>query len=268
MLRHAIVTAIVLGLAAAGGAQAADSHTHHLQCNYNSDYDVQIKPDGIAFTRDHGHPGDVFIHDGQLRVDGRATPVSAEDAARLREYEQHVRELLPAMALIARDGVDIGYSALTTVVATLADNGDERTRMLQELRDRHTDALQQIDGSLGHGFWKAGDDGEAFGDNMQRTVADLVGNVTRDVVRDALSGDPNKLAALQARTDALDATIDKAVDAPANKLAQRAEALCPQFGELERLQQQFQFRLSDGGRLQLLTTDMDGSNKASQYAER
>jgi Protein of unknown function (DUF2884) len=268
MHRHVIVSMLVLGLATAGGVRASDSHTHHLQCSYNSDYDVQIKPDGITFTREHGRPGDVFMHDGQLRVDGQTVAVSAEDAARLREYEHQVRELVPAMADIARDGVDIGYSALTTVVATLADNGDERTKMLQKLHDKHVAALQQIDGTLGHGFWRAGDDGEAFSNNLQETVADMVGSITGDVLKDALSSDPSKLAVLEARTNALDTTINKAVDEPADKLAARADALCPQFSELQQLQRQFQFRLSTGERLQLLTSDMDSANKASQYAER
>ncbi len=268
MRRHAILSVLVLGLAAAGGVQASDHHTHHLQCSVDSDYDVQVKPDGIVFTREQGHPGDVFMHDGQLRVDGQTVAVSAEDAVRLREYEHQVRVLVPAMADIARDGVDIGYSALTTVVATLADNGEERTKMLQKLHDKHVKALQQIDGSLGHGFWKAGDDGEAFGNNLQETVADMVGSITGDVLKDALSSDPSKLAALEARTSTLDTTIDKAVNEPADKLTARAEALCPQFSQLQQLQQQFQFRLSHGERLQLFSLDTDSANKASQYAER
>lgn len=268
MHRHVTGIALVAGLAVTGGAQASGAHFHHLQCSYNSDYNVQIKPDGIAFTREQGHPYDVFMHDGQLRVDGRDVSVSHEDAARLRQYEHRVRDLLPAMADIARDGVDLGYSAMTTVVATLAADGDERTRIMQKLHDRHDEALQQIDGTLGHGFWKAGDDGESFGANVEEAVADLVGSITRDVLKDALSNDPSKLAALEARTSALDTTIDKAVDVPASKLEQRADALCPRLGELDQLQQQFQFRLPNGERLKLLSTDTDSDNKASQYAER
>lgn len=267
MRRHMLSFATILALAAAGGAQAMDSHAHHLSCSFTSDYDLQVEKDGIVFIRSSGHPSDVFIHDGKLRVDGENVTVSAADAARLRDYEQQVRELVPAVAAIARDGVEIGYSALTTVVATLAENGDERTRLLHELRDRHSEALQHIDGTLGHGAWKAGDEGDLFGDNLQKTVASLVSNVTADVVKDALSGDSNRLAALQARTDALDTTLDKAVEQPAEELGQRAEALCPHFSELQRLQQQFQFRLSNGERLQLISPDMDRSDKAS-YAQR
>lgn len=268
MHRRAMLSVLVMGLATVSGVQAADIHSHHIQCSYDSDYDVQVKAEGIAFIRESGHPDHVFMHDGQLRVDGQTVPVSPEDAALLRKYEHQVRELVPAMADIARDGVNIGYAAMTTVVATLADSGDERTRILQKLHDRHIEALQQIDGTLGHGFWKSGDDGEAFGINLQETVADLVGSITRDVLKDALSNDPSKLAALEARTNALDTTINKAVDAPADKLAERANALCPQLGELDQLQRQFQFRLPNGERLQLLSSDKDSVDKASQYAEK
>jgi hypothetical protein len=267
MHRHLLPLVTTLALAAVGSAQAMDSHAHRLSCSYSSDYDVQVQANGIVFTRSNGHPGDVFMHDGKLRMDGHEVQLSDADAARLREYEQEVRDLLPAIAGIARDGVDIGYSALTTVVATLSERGDERTHLLRELRDRHNDAVRHIDGTLGQGTWKAGDEGDFFGHDLQKTVADMVSNVTSDVVKDALSGDSSRLASLQARTDALDTAIDKAVNSPAEKLGQRAEALCPHFSHLQQLQQQFQFRLPGGERLQLIESNMDRSDKAS-YAQR
>ncbi|GLQ92673.1 DUF2884 family protein [Dyella acidisoli] len=268
MRRHMLSFATMLAFAAAGGVHATGSHSHHLSCSFNSDYDVQVEASGIAFTRSSGTPSKIFMHEGVLQVDGRNVSVSAADAARLRDYEEQVRELVPAVTAIARDGVEIGYSALTTMVATLSENGDERTRLLGELREQHNEAMQHIEGTLAHGIWKAGDADDLFDHHLQKTVADLVSNVTADVVKDALSGDSTRLAALQARTDALDATLDKAVNAPADKLGQRAEALCPHFSQLEQLQQQFQFRLPNGERLQLISQDMDRSDKASQYAQR
>ncbi|MBE1159253.1 DUF2884 family protein [Dyella acidiphila] len=268
MRRHIISLALLLGLAAAGSAQAADSHSHHLQCSYNSDYDVQVQPNGVAFTRSSGHPGSIFMHDGQLRIDGSQVAISADDAVRLRAYEQQVRELVPEMAAIARAGVDIGYTALTTVVATLADNDDRRSDMLQSLHDRRAEAMHQVDITLGNGLWAAGSDSDLFASNLGKTIESLVGNLAGEAVSDALSGDSNRLAALQARTNALDTTMEKAVDEPAEKLGQRADALCPRLSALDHLQQQFRFRLADGGRLQLLSIDMDGNNKARQYAQR
>ncbi|WP_233840928.1 DUF2884 family protein [Dyella sp. 2HG41-7] len=269
MRRYLLSSLPLLALAFAGGAQASGFHAHHdLECPYSTDYDVQVKPSGIAFTRHDGDPGDVFMHDGALRVDGHDVSVSHADAVRLRDYEQQVRDLVPAVAAIARDGVDIGYAALTTVVATLSEDADERTRLMQELRDRHADARQHIDDTLGRGTWQSGDGAEFFDHNLQHTVADMVGTVTGDVVKDALSGDPHRLAALQARTDSLDTTLDKAINEPADKLSQRAQALCPQLGQLQQLEQQFQFRLANGERLQLISIDKERTDKASQYAKR
>jgi hypothetical protein len=267
MRRYVMPCIGMLSLLAAGGAFAATGNGHHLQCNYHSDYDVQVQPAGIVFTRSEGHPARIFMHGGQLRIDDSDVAISADDAVRLRAYEQQVRELVPAIAAIVRDGVDIGYAALSTVVATLSDNGDERQRMLASLHDRRDEAMHGIDSTLGQGMWSDNDD-ELFDRDLEKVVDDLVGGLAGSAVSDALSGDPNRVAALEARAKALDATLDKAVQEPAEKLGERAEALCPRFSALDQLQQQFRFRLSGGGRLQLLSLDMDSSYKASQYAQR
>lgn len=269
MHRHAVAVSLVLilGFAATCGVQAADTHSN-FECAYNTQYDVQIKPDGIAFTRDRGTPSDVFMHDGYLRVDGRDVSVSRADAVRLRDYEQHVRELVPAIAGIARDGVNIGYSALSTVSATFAENSDERMRYQQQLHDKEVVALQLIENGLDKGIWKVDDDDRAFGADMQQTVGDMTADVMRHVVADALSGNAGRMAALQARTSSLENSLQKALAEPAKQLAQRAREVCPRLTDLDRLQQQFQFRLANGEQLQLLTSDMDSLDKARQYAQR
>jgi cysteinyl-tRNA synthetase len=266
MRRYAVLFAMVLGVAVAC-AHAADTHAN-FECSYNTQYDVQIQPDGIAFTRDHGTPSDVFMHNGQLRVDGQNVSVSSADAARLRDYEQQVRELVPTIAAIARDGVNIGYSALSTVVATFAENSDERLRYQQQLHDKQVAALQLIETGLDKGNWKVDDDDRAFGADMQQTVADMTGDVVRNVVADALSGDSSRMATLQARTSSLQNSLQKALTEPAKQLALRAQEVCPRLTNLDHLQQQFQFRLANGERLQLLSSDTDSLDKARQYAHR
>jgi hypothetical protein len=264
---HAVLFATVLGLAATCGARAADTHAS-FDCTYNTQYDVQIKSDGILFTRDRGTPEDVFMHNGQLRMDGRELTLSSADAVRVREYERQVRELVPTIAAIARDGVNIGYSALSTVVATFAENGDERQRYQQALHEKEVAALQRIDNGLDKGVWTSDDDGRAFGDDMQQTVADMTADVMRNVVADALSGDSSRMAGLQARTSSLENSLQKALAEPAQQLAQRAQEVCPRLSDLDHLQQQFQFRLAGGERLQLLSSDTDSLDKARQYAQR
>lgn len=264
-----LITAIALaaGLTLGLPAHAVGMHLHDQKCSFGTDYDVRVQPDGIAFERDDGTPGNVFMHDGALRVDGRNLAVSPGDAARLREYEGQVRRLLPEVAAIAREGVDIGFDALTTVVATFADEPAERSRLTEELNAQHRQALASVDNGLGRGIWRK----HGVEDLMQHQVGDavstLVGTVTAKAVKAALSGDQSQVAALEARADSLDKAIDREVDARADKLGARADALCPQLTRLDQLQQQFEFRLKDGSRLALVDRqahdDPQDDNEAS-----
>ena len=103
-------------LALCGAAKAHDIQIHDGQCGYSTDFDVHITQDGINFWRDTGRPGKVVMHDGHLSVDGRDVVVSTDDAARLRDYETQVRSLLPEVAEIAREGVNIGFAAMRAVL--------------------------------------------------------------------------------------------------------------------------------------------------------
>lgn len=255
--------ALALGLCFGLSAQAHGIHIHHDSCGFSTDYDVRVNPDGIAFDRDDGKPASVFMHDGALRVDGRAVAVNQADAERLRAYEAQVRALLPEVAGIAREGVDIGFDAVSTVIATFAQSDTDRHRLVAKLNRQHQQALQQIDHGLGAGVWRQHDLDQLFEKGIGDTVSELVGTVTATAVKAALSGDESQVKALEARADGLDRAIDRQVDARADKLEARAEALCPQLTALDSLQQQFEFRLDGGSRLQLMERNDGSADPAS-----
>lgn len=253
--------ALAAGMALGGAAQAHDIHINDDHCGYSTDYDVRVMADGIDFQNVSGRPERVFMHNGQLRVDGHDVVVSADDATRLRAYETQVRALLPEVAGIAREGVNIGFAAMRTVLLTFAENNDERQDMVGRLDQNHRLALARIDDGLGKGVWKQHGMDDVIEGSIQSSVSDLVGKVTGAAVKAALSGDQGKVAALEARANSLDATIDKEVNARADQLDQRAAALCPRLTSLDQLQRQMQFRLQDGSRLTLLTYNNRNNKK-------
>jgi hypothetical protein len=253
--------ALAAGLALGGAAHAHDLEVHDGHCGYSTAYDVQVMPGGIGFYRNDGKPADVFMHDGHLRVDGRDVALSSEDAARLRDYEQQVRLLLPEVADVAREGVNIGFAAMRTVLMTFAENDDERHRMVGRLDENHRLALARVDDGLGKGVWKSDDMEEVVEKSVENSVSDLVSKVAGEAVSAALSGDQSKVAALQARAESLDKSIDREVNKRADELDKHADALCPKLSSLDALQHQFQFRLQDGSRLQLLAYDKKEHNK-------
>jgi len=259
------MTIMALALAGAmalgGAAEAREGHARNGSCGYSTDYDVHVQQDGIDFRRDAGKPSDVFIHDGHLRVDGSEVAVSANDATRLRAYESQVRSALPEVTAIAREGVNIGYAAMRTVLMTFARNDSERQDLVARLDGNHRDALKRIDDNLGKGMWRQHDVEDLFESNIGPAVSELAGKIAGEAVTAALSGDQSKVAALEARASSLDKSIDREVNSRADQLDKQADALCLRFGALDQLQQQFQFRLQDGSRLQLLKRDNKDNKK-------
>lgn len=257
---------LAIALTSGASLQAHGLHVDDHQCGFSTDYDVKVDDSGIAFTRDDGKPGKVFMHDGQLRVDGHNLAVGQADAERLRDYESTVRAVLPEVAGIVREGVDIGFSAMTTVATTFAQGDDEREHLLARLNRDHKTALKRIDAGLGRGEWTRNSIDDALQDSLEGAISELVSTVTAGAVKAALSGDDAQIAALEARADSLDKTIDREVDARADKLDARARALCPRFATLQRLQRSFQFRLADGSPLRLVEHDAGHDDRKGRDA--
>lgn len=261
MRMKAGVLVLAMGLGFGLQAHAMDIHVSGDSCGYRTDYDVHVTDAGIAFDRDSGTPQHVFMHAGQIRVDGKSLDISGDDAERLRQYETQVRALLPEVASIAREGLDIGFGAIATVTATFAEDPADRKHMLDKINTKRAAAMREIDQGIASGIWKQEALERTVEEGVGTAVSELVGTVTAGAVSAALSGDQTKVAALEARANSLDATLNKEVNARADKLGHRADALCPRMQALDDLQKRFSFRLSDGSPLKLVSPDPDHHGK-------
>jgi hypothetical protein len=262
-MRHPIIagtTAMAL-LAIAFASEAKDFRFSTDTCkqDYSTPYDVDMTDSGLSFHRTDGVPARIFLHDGSLRVDGKDVTVSRTDADALRRYEDGVRRLMPQIASIAREGVEIGFSAMTSVTLTFAD-GDQRARMLEKLKGKQAQALREIDEGIGSGHWSANRMTETVAGSVSDSVGELVGSATSAAVTAALSGDSAKIAALQERAESLDKTMDREMDKRSKGLEARANAICPQLNDLADLQRGWHVRLADGKPLELMTIKPKGSD--------
>ncbi|KAF1008222.1 MAG: hypothetical protein GAK28_01201 [Luteibacter sp.] len=263
-MRHPFIAAALvvalaatpLALPAKGFSFSTDSCKH----DYSTPYDVDVTQAGLSFHRTDGTPSRVFLHDGALQVDGRAVAVSTTDADALRRYEAGVRRLMPLVASVARDAIEVGYSAMTTVTMTFAEP-DQRSRMLEKIRRKQAEALRSVDEGVGAGHWSSDRMIETAAGSVSDSVGELVGSVTSSAVTAALSGDTAKVAALQARATSLSKALDTEMDKRSKALDQRANAICPQVNELSDIQQGWHIRLPDGSPLQLMTIKPKNSDK-------
>ncbi len=275
-MRHAIIAAALaaaLALApAAGGARGLNVSTDACKYDYGTPYDVDVASSGLTFHRTDGTPGRIVVHDGSLEVDGRAVAVSAADAEALRRYESGVRQLMPEVAAVAREGIQLGFSAMTTVTMTFAE-ADRREELLARIRRKQADASREIDQGVGAGHWSSVRMTELTAGSVADSVGELVGSVTSNAVTAALSGDTAKVAALQARAASLDKALDSEMDKRSKALEARAKGICPRLDALADLQRGWGIRLADGSPLALMTVrprqesrDTSGGDGGSRVA--
>jgi Protein of unknown function (DUF2884). len=266
-MRHLFATAgLAVALAAGTGSAAATNFnfsTDTCKHDYSTPYDVDVTAAGLSFHRTDGTPARVFVHDGTLKVDGRDIAVSANDAQALRRYEEGVRKLMPEVADISRRGVALGFDAMTTVTMTFAEP-EQRDAILAKLKRKQAQALKEIDEGVGSGHWSSDRMTETVAGSVSDSVGELVGSVTSSAVSAALSGDSTKVAALTARADALDKSLNQEMDKRSKDLEARANNICPQVNDLADLQQGWKIRLPDGKPLELMTIKPKGSNDSKE----
>lgn len=254
-MRHPFIAGTaVLALCLAASVVQAGTVGFSTTCDhdYATPYDVDVTSAGLSFHRTDGVPAKIFLHDGALRIDGKDVAVSRSDADALRRYEDGVRKLMPQVAEIAREGVQMGFSAMTRVTLTFAD-GDQRASILEKLKRKQAQALREIDEGVGAGHWSADRMTETFAGSVSDSVGELVGSVTSSAVTAALSGDSGKVAALQARAESLDKTMNREMDKRSDALEAKAKTICPRLNELAELQRGWKVRLDDGKPLELMT---------------
>jgi hypothetical protein len=268
-MRRSTITgslAIVAVLAAsAAGARTIDSST--CKNDYSTPYDVDVTSAGLSFHRKGDTPAELFLHYGSLRIDGKQVAISDADAGALRRYEDGVRKLMPQAATIAREGIQLGFAAMTTVTLSFAD-GDQRAAMLEKLKRKQAQALREIDEGLGAGHWSSDRMEETIAGSVSDSVGELVGSVTSSAVTAALSGDTTKVAALQARAESLEKSLDSEMDKRSNALQKRTDQICPQLNDLAELQRSWSVRQPDGKPLELMTIKPKGSEDHEKEGEK
>ncbi|MXV33730.1 MULTISPECIES: DUF2884 family protein [unclassified Xanthomonas] len=257
-------------LAASSGPAWADQgddggkHDHRpqvssRQCGLSTPFNVLADSGGIWLTRSGGDgPREIFFHAGKLSVDHRVQQVGDADAQRLLEMERETRALMPQVADLSHEVVDLSYDVLGSVVEMLTGSAGN-ARKIERLR---THANAYVDGTLGKGRWDQEAFDGRFEDYVETQAERFVGSITRHVLWQVMTGRGD---AIGDRAERMDAALEARLDARSKGIETKAQALCARVVRLDQLQQALEYRYR-GQPLRLLAASEDGATGQSSAA--
>ena len=163
-----------------------------------------------------------------------------------------MRALVPEIKDIARDAVAIAFDAVGQVAAAFARDGDRARASAQRIAKLGKEIDRKIAETDSFDHWQDADIDRLVDTTVEAVVPEIVGNVTAEALKVAFTGDEAAAAALEARAEGIEKSVDRAVAKQAAALEGRVDALCPRLKALERTEDELDLRLADGSRLDLV----------------
>jgi hypothetical protein len=239
--------ALALALAFAGAPAFAGSNINGHKCDVHSDWSVRTHRLAFVFAQEGHQPGEVGIGGGRLFIDGKEQQLSAADHARLSRMEAEMHAMLPQLQKVAVEAVDIAFSALVEVARGLAsdpqrsvaDLENARARLRRQMESRPLAAL----------------DGDAIGRTIGPILGEFIPQIVGGAVSNALSaafGGEKKSQDFEKRMQRMEQELDAKVERRARELEPLADALCGHLQAMDKIDDELEYRLPDGGRLELL----------------
>ncbi|MDV2449734.1 DUF2884 family protein [Xanthomonas hortorum] len=248
--KHGLTMALGLLAGMFGVVDAAAAEDLH--CEVSSDYDLTLNPRSLILIRESGTPQRLVMRQGALFVDDRWVALSADDRARLIQFERQTRDVVPLAQEVGREAADIAVTALGEVAA-----GFSRTP--EATRTQMANVREKIDTRLKQSFSKSQlttiDIDDDIGAMVAELLPQLIGDVVAGAVQSALTGNDVQLRS----PDGVEKRIERLIEPQARALRPRAQQLCERVEALDGLDNALAYRLPSGEPLQLLRVDRRAS---------
>ena len=243
----AIALALALAFAGAPDPAHANIRVNGHKCDVHSDWSVRPHRLAFVFAQEGHQPGEVGIGGGRLFIDGKEQKLSAADHARLSRMEAEMHAMLPQLRKVVVEAVDIAFAALTEVARGLAADPQRSVADLEKARARLRSQLENKP--------LAALDGDAIGRTIGPILGEFIPQIIGGAVSNAISaafGGEKKTQEFEQRMQRMEKELDAKVERRARELEPLAEALCGHLQAMDRIDDELEYRLPGGGRLELL----------------
>lgn len=241
---------LALALFAAVGTAQAHGRETHFSCDIDSRYDFSTYRNAFVFERKDDKPARITLGGGRLYIDGREAQLTDADRARLSDFENELRRLLPEVQHVTTEAVEIAFTALDEVARALSSHPQET---IAKLDKAHALAQRELRKQPSLVFNK--DHEPNIDAIIEPILADFVPEVTGGAVSMAMKAvfaDDKERAQIQARMERMKDVLEVKVDARAKQLEPLAEAMCHRMERMDSIDNQIEYRLPNGDRIEFL----------------
>ena len=242
--------ALALALSFSSAHARLDIDSNH--CDVESDYSTKFDAQRITLTNEKTHRVVVLGPGGVISVDGEALALDGADRQLAVELERAIRALIPQAKALAVDAVGIAFEAVGHASTAFASDAHQARESAERIARTAAELKRAINERDDWGPQSEKEISRLIEGSIGSLIGEMIGNITAQAISVALSGDEAAVAELEARASSIEKNVEKAVESQARELGQRADALCRQVHDLDRIESQFNARLPDGSPIDLI----------------
>ncbi len=244
------LTALALALSLSPAIAKINIDSDH--CDVDSNYSTRFDARQITFTNDTSRRVVRLLPGGVIEVDGNALALNAEDRAHAVDLDHAIRAIVPEAKKLAVDAVAIAFEAVGHVSTAFASNAHEARLSAERIARTAEELKYSINARDDWGPKSEHEISQLIEGSVGSLIGEMVGNITAQAIKVALSGDEAAVAELEARAGSIEKNVEKAVGGHAKELEARADDLCRRAHDLDRIESQISARLPDGSSLDLI----------------
>lgn len=250
--------AAALAVTLAFAANATEASPVNTTCDADFAYNVDIDGDNLSFSSKDQQK--VLIESGQsLYLDGEKQSLSPAQLKLVQEYNQQVRELLPAASGIAEEASAIALEVVGAVTAALlADNPEKSKEFMAKVESISAGLKQHISNShlrpqAVEDYLESSDFEAEFEALIESAVGDFIENNVAEMVAAAMSGNEEKVKAFEQRMEQFGKDMETKFEARGELLEAKAEELCQMVNRIDLKEADLVKALSEFDKYQLIT---------------
>jgi len=236
------------------------------QCDVEFKNDVRIKPNELEiFTANNQTM--LFNTDGDLTVNGELVTLDSSQRGALTKYSDSLRTKLPEVANIALDGVKIAGVALEEVSNAFNIDGlEDMSSLMDDIRIEVENTFYQ-QGTFVMGQQSFNQFGESFEQQYEKQIETAVESAVMQsmgsilmALGSELLGSGGDMDAFKQRMENMGAQIEEKVGLHASALEERANALCGDFADIAKQEEQLVAQVPELKGYQLFSFKQNNQN--------